>query len=311
MKLNKLITPTVIGKGYEQAQVPVRLLNHQDLEKYPFLKDLIFASREDVDYCWLANDTLYKENANSFKNYSDGCYSLRDKKHYPIERRIDEPWEDDVYRYIYNLSVKTRNNYEPSKCRFNSCLCMEIDVNAYLQLMKVDKSYFPFEIKNDYQKYHYVNLGEQFDVRTGQKGTQKITWCVLNPEILFKAMKLQETKKSGPCQKVLLCDLGNAGMSNFVFRCEELGYFKPGQENTIMRNLNGDGNQKNGFIESIFAKETALLRNVRSKKTTAIPTNVNALKKEFIKAMQTNPEALRELIPLMKEFIDTQENRTL
>lgn len=309
MRLNKLITPTMIGQGDGQIEAWVRLLGHQDLENYPFLKEIIFASRDDVDFCWLANDSLYKERSNMFKNYSDGCYSLQDKKHYPIERKIDEPWEDDIYRYIYNISIKTRNNYEPTKCRFNTCLCVEMDVNTYLQLTRLDKSYLPYEVQNRNQKYHCIELGDQFDIRTGLKGNQKIQWCVLNPEVLLKAVKSQTTNKTDA--KVLLCDLGTAGMSNFIFGCENLEDFKQCQENRIFRDLNGIGDIAYSFIDHVFIEELAMLKNAETKKTTVIATKPSALKREFLKAMQTNPDALRELIPLMKEFINAEENRTL
>jgi len=309
--LDKLITPTQVGRGDGQMPAYVRLLGRYDIEKYPFIKDLMFESRNDVDFCWLANDDIYKENENSFKHYSDGCYSLKDGKRYPVERRIGEPWNEDMYRYMYNLSLKTRNNYEPSKLNFNVCLCMEISVDAYLQLVKVDKSYLPYKKENQKQEYYFINFGEQFNVIKGIKGNQKIAWCVLNPKVLNKAIKEQGTKKTVTDEKILICDLGNSAMSNFTFRCEDMQYFKSEQENPLFRDLNNQGEKKYSYTENAFLIESALLRGQKSKKKTVIETKASALKKDFMQAMQNNPEVLRELIPLMKEFINAEENRTL
>lgn len=301
MELKDLIIPTEFGKNEKFSDMIYLPSYHELIQKYRFQEsDFKVSWQGDVDYWWLRNDEIYQE-PGSLKTYFDGCIENIKGNHYPVRDKF-ESWEDNIYDYIYDLNIKTRKTYRPNQCQCNIRPCMRLNINTYLKLIKQCKSYKPYKMY-----YPCLNLGQLFDIKTGKKTNKPIRWRILNWKNLPHAINPAGT---GTAETVDLISFDVIGMSNFVFGSEDFEYYQPWKESAIRRNLNGYGDKKYSFLDNAFTDEIAILKNIKppvKKKTLALQNNLDVLKKEFVETMMDNPEALRDLIPFLKVYIDSME----
>lgn len=303
MELKDLIVPTKLS---ETVTDMIYLPSYRELtEKYHFTKkDLMVSWQDNVDFWWLRNDKIDKLTGSN-QLYADGCVSNQSGTHYPMLINEMKEWDDNIFNYLYKLNIKTRNAYEPHKCQCNVRPCMRLNLETYEQMARLDSSYLPYKMD-----YPCLDLGKHFDIKHGKKIEQSIRWRILNWDSLPPSLNY---KGNGTAKTIDLISLDTIGMSNFTFRLEDFYHYTTWEKSAIRRDLNGYGEQQLSFLDHAFAEEQALLQNIYTlteakKKAFTLDTNLIFLKKDFLRTLKTNPEALRDLIPDMKAFIQSMEN---
>lgn len=316
MKLTDLIIPTKIGtKGDE-------VLDLLYLPTYEELKDVYHLSKQDL---------IVDE-----KSSVSGKFWLRNEIFKTV---IFEPRLDVLNGYVENqtgnhkviITYENINNHQATNDfilanSFGVRPCMRFDVNAYANLVanleaNHDRSHSPYQVKD----YMCLKFGE-YHGRNDLENKRPIEWRILNWHDLPKSIN---PKGNG---KATTLDLFSVNiLEEMPYQTSQLSFkhenqwqkslvrsFLNGYVNTIGRHTKDFRNHS--FFSQAFKNEKDLLNNIpqnvinlgdkqsNKKEKLAINHEPSVLKQEFIKAIKTNPEALKELLPVMKEFISAVES---